>query len=211
MAGDHHTNKLHDTRYKQQNSEPQGVYRTEDTPLGSNLNWSVPSDLPGVVTQIPSHLSPNPGSLENITFSLEDDSYRHRSSSNPDIARAGEQRYLSSATPIDRSPGSAGPHTFDVAVQVDYRRQMFTFPTPPQSVSPTLPQETHNGQSIRRYRMRPVLEQQQNDVLSGYHSSSSSLDTNRQSFPFVPEEDESKIDVIKVRELFMRGRGLTTS
>ena len=189
-----HSNKIHDTNYTHQKSDPQGE---EMVTLNSSLNWSVPNNLPGVVIQS-THGLKDPPSLENIRFTLNDSLHHsERWCSNPDIM--GEDRhYLSSDTPsydLLRSPGSAGPQTFDVAVQVNNRR--FTFPTPPQSVSPTLPSLDHGVVNRRYQRIRPLIDQQQHEILSGYHSSSSSLD-NRSSFPFVPEEEENTIVSIKV-------------
>ena len=181
-------------------------FSSEGTSLSSSLNWSVPNDLPGIIRQgQPSLPSPNPASLENLTFSMgSSDTMTHRCVSNPDITDNG--RRLVTYTPVSdihRSPGSAGPQTFDVAIQFESRRQVFTFPTPPHSVSPTLPIEygtphlVTSSAGSRKYSNRVRLlpntaYETQHDLLASYHSSSSSLDNRHSggSFPFVPEEDE---------------------
>lgn len=160
------------------------------TSMESGFNWSVPSDLPGVINnQFP------PTSLENLSFSL-DPLHRDRWASNPDIinSRSRDQFMF-----LERVPSSATPQSCDVAVQVD--TQIFTFPTPPQSVSPTEYQQLHQqGGVVRRTplsnRVR-LLEAQQAEVMMSSNGStstsigmgyqSSSLD-NRHSFSFVPEE-----------------------
>ena len=185
-------------------------FSSEGTSLSSSLNWSVPNDLPGIIRQgQPSISYPNPASLENLTFSIDSsDTMPHRCASNPDITDNG--RRLVTYTPVSdihRSPGSAGPQTFDVAIQFESRRQVFTFPTPPHSVSPTLPMDygaSHLVTSLagsRKYSNRVRLlpnttYETQHDLLASYHSSSSSLDNRHSggSFPFVPEEDERGVD-----------------
>ena len=199
--------KIEDPYHMDPRDNHMSGFSSDGTSLSSSLNWSVPNDLPGIVRQgQPSVSSANPTSLENLTFSLDtsDTAMPHRCVSNPDITDNG--RRLVTYTPVSdihRSPGSAGPQTFDVAIQFESRRQVFTFPTPPHSVSPTLPLEygpSHlvtSSASSRKYSNRVRLlpsaaYETQHDFLASYHSSSSSLDNRHSggSFPFVPEEDE---------------------
>lgn len=183
-------------------------FSPEMSSLASNLNWSVPNDLPGVILQTP-QMENVPNSLENLVIPLGSPTNldRVRCASNPDMMEIKKHVKVRSRLPSDflpisdiqRSPGSAGPQTCDVCIQVD-TKQMFTFPTPPNSLSPTLPPElsslphtllhtTHRHP--RKIAMGP--DPHLHDLPS-HHSSSSSLD-NRQSggsFPFVPEEDENE-------------------
>ncbi len=181
----------------------------------TSLNWSVPSDLPAVITQqIPTNLGSGPTSLENLAISLEPDIIdtnlnRIRCASNPDIiderrrSRRLRPRIPSdfySVSDIQRSPGSAGPRTCDVSIQVD-SKQVFTFPTPPNSVSPTLPLDPSHLTSPHHILLHShklnnnnIIKQteQYSQEATSHHSSLNSLD-NRQSggsFPFVPEEEE---------------------
>ena len=170
--------------------------------LASSLNWSVPSNLPEIVSEMPRNTS-HPTSLENITFNLEmQSSMESMHASNPDIIH--EHPTQRDDYNISRSPSSAGPETFDVGVQVEARRPVFMYPTPPNSVSPTLPPDTvlvstssHSTHSHTHSKHTPirhfhaVTAHDMHDVTS-YHSSSSSLDNrySTASFPFVPEEDD---------------------
>ena len=201
------------------------VYPSTRSSLRTSLNWSVPSDLPAVITQqMPTGMPSGPTSLENLAISLEPDITttnldRLRCASNPDIiderrrSRKLRPRIPSefySVSDIQRSPGSAGPRTCDVAIQVD-SKQVFTFPTPPNSVSPTLPidpsqltspQHTHIGLPqhtlFHSHKQNSNHAKQTNQDGGSHHSPSNSID-NRQSsgsFPFVPEEDEEIVDHI---------------
>lgn len=175
--------------------------------LASSLNWSVPSNLQGITSEMPPD-SLDPTSLENIPFNLEMRSSLEsmRYSSNPD--------FIAEPPSITRRPGSAGPDSFDVGVQVEARRPVFVYPTPPNSVSPTIPPDaialshtsqphahtTKHSSPSRHYRA--ITAHDMHDVAS-YHSSSSSSFDNRYSgasFPFVPEEEsgnEKKLDESK--------------
>jgi hypothetical protein len=181
----HHGNKKHHPQYDE-HSERSSM--TDTTSLATSLNWSVPSDLPGVVTQMSNQMT-GKSSLEDITFSLYGGS-----SSNPNITDSATPSTVYDAV---SSPGSGGPRTCDVAIQVDQHRnrQLFTFPTPPQSVSPILPLDAHPNRKNRTKNFSNYSELQQHLTEGGVLPSPSSLD-NRQSaiFPFVPEEDEINRD-----------------
>ena len=191
-------------------------FSSEESSLRSSLNWSVPSDLPIVVAQQPTPIpQSDPTSLENLAITLEPDVSnldRFRSSSNPNIIE--EKRRSRKIRPrippefypvsdVHTSPGSAGPHTCDVCIQVD-TKQVFTFPTPPNSVSPTLPVELSHHVSPPHHALlfthkyaspQKSLDQNANELVS-HNSSTSSLDNRHSgaSFPFVPEEDEDKLE-----------------
>lgn len=180
--------------------------------LATSLNWSVPNDLPTVTQQSSADISSGPTSLENLSITLEPDSNldRGRCASNPDIVNERRSKVkprprlpadFYSVSDIQRGPGSAGPLTCDVSVQVD-SKHVFTFPTPPNSVSPTLPielsqlsspQHHHALLYSQKYVAISTKESSKDD--HGQFSSSNSLDNRHSSgsFPFVPEEDEENI------------------
>ena len=191
----------------------QNAFSSDESSLMTSLNWSVPSDLPAVIKQHLPSVPSGPTSLENLSIMLESEDTnldRMRCASNPDIIdeRRRSRRIrpripaeFCSVSDIHRSPGSAGPRTCDVSVQVD-SKQVFTFPTPPNSVSPTLPLELsqltsphHHGllypQKHCASNPARILDQHGHEQL-GHHSSSHTLDNRHSSgsFPFVPEEDE---------------------
>ena len=186
----------------QKSDQSTAGFSSDCTSVGSALNWSVPNDLPGVVTS--SSLQPEasndvPSSLENLTFSL-DGYHRERWSSNPDIMNEERRRREGRGDRdllgvVQRVPSSTGPCSCDVAVQVDSMRHVFTFPTPPHSLSPI--EGGKRVPSSNRVRMLE-LQQQRGGVGGGvemtgsgyYTSSTSTLDT-RNSFPFVLEEERA--------------------
>ena len=180
-----------DYYYDQNQKSDQAGFSSDGTSVGSALNWSVPNDLPGVVI-----LSSQPNEDNNVQSSMTfplDGFHREKWASNPDIMKEDRRRrnrrrgdYLD----ID-TPSSSGPRSCDVAIQVDNMRPMFTFPTPPHSLSPI--EGGRRAPISNRVRM---LELQQRSLGAGmdmnalgyYTSSNSTLD--RLSFPF-PLEEES--------------------
>lgn len=193
------------------------AFSSDDSSLMTSLNWSVPSDLPAVVTQQTSNIQSGPTSLENLTITLEPDATnldRFRCASNPDIvdekrrSRRLRPRIPSdfySVSDIQRSPSSTGPKTCDVSVQVD-SKQVFTFPTPPNSVSPTLPFELYQQLTsphhavLHLHKSTTSTPTRHQDQCSqelppmSHHSPSFDIRHSGGSFPFVPEEDEEIID-----------------
>lgn len=220
--------ELHDSR----GTYPESTRRSS---LATSLNWSVPNDLPTVTQQVSSDIQSGPTSLENLSITLEPDSNnldRDRCASNPDIV---SERQISrkprprlpadfySVSDIQRGPGSAGPLTCDVSVQVD-SKHIFTFPTPPNSVSPTLPIELshlssppHHHALLFSQKYVNISKQQdhngQEDQHTGQFSSSNSLDNRHSggSFPFVPEEDEDDVNEDKTDYSNSRKNGRVTN
>lgn len=90
------------------------------------------------------------------------------------------------------APSGSGPRSCDVAIQVDNMRPMFTFPTPPHSLSPI-----EGGRRVpisNRVRMLEVHQRNAGtgmdmNTLGYYTSSNSTLD--RLSFPLSLEEESA--------------------
>lgn len=94
---------------------------SEESSIASNLNWSIPYDLPGRV-ESPLRRKGR-ASLENLAFSDSSD-FRERCRSTPTILERNESAVSVSDVRISQD----GPLTADVAVQVD-KDGVFKFPS----------------------------------------------------------------------------------
>jgi len=94
---------------------------SEESSIASNLNWSIPYDLPGRV-ESPLRCKGR-ASLENLAFSDSSD-FRERCRSTPTILERNESAVSVSDVRISQD----GPLTADVAVQVD-KDGVFKFPS----------------------------------------------------------------------------------
>jgi hypothetical protein len=90
-----------------------------DSSDDSSINWSIPSDLPGVVEG-----RVDRGSMENMF--ADADEIRSRCRSTPTIAERRESE--SSIAISEMRISQNGPMTAEVAVQVDSGEQIFQFP-----------------------------------------------------------------------------------
>ena len=112
----------------------------------SSLNWSIPSDLPGVVEG-----RMDRGSMENMF--ADDEEIRARCQSTPTIAERSESR--SSIEVAEMRVSRDGVITTDVGVQVNTREPFFQFPDVLQLTSSDLYRNARNGRSPPTSRSVP--------------------------------------------------------
>lgn len=139
-----------------------------DSSDDSSLNWSIPSDLPGVVEG-----RNDRGSMENIMFA-DPEEIRARCRSTPTIAERRESESTIAISEMRISQN--GPMTAEVAVQVDCSEPIFQFPdilpgssvshydllqtnnrSPPQSRSMPQSPYTSRAQNSRRMGVQRIV------------------------------------------------------
>lgn len=133
-----------------------------DSSDDSSLNWSIPSDLPGVVEG-----RHDRGSMENIMFA-DPEEIRARCRSTPTIAERRESESTIAISEMRISQN--GPMTAEVAVQVDSSEPIFQFPdilpeshydllnrSPPQSRSMPQSPYTSRAQNSRRMGVQRIV------------------------------------------------------
>lgn len=176
--------------------------------INSDLNWSVPD----LFTQPPSQHN---HSMENLGFSPTDSigtsNLVHMCcASNPDllVETPNEQLYRRVAIrhktrrsvqvpdTFKKPEGLrvCGPHTCDIAVQVEAGSSVFRFPTPPNGLSPTHPSFESNKNSSTHTEKKGS---RRNSALKKFHfrsKKSSSLDMNAGCYSLIPEESRRETE-----------------